>query len=158
MPEKHRSLRLNPERTRELFLSGYNCAESMLLSACEELGIKNEYFPAAGSALGAGLSLTGDICGLATGGLMVIGLLYGRRTPFDSNDRTYYLGTEFLKGFKELRGSKLCLNISGKDLSLDEEYAAFEREKVEEKICAPLLVETVNLLNIILAEMKGSDN
>ena len=130
----------------------------MLLAAGEELGIENEYFSAAASALGAGLSLTGDICGLATGGLMVIGLLSGRRTPFDSNDRTYFLGAKFLKGFKELRGSELCLNISGKDLSKDEDYAAFERENIEEKICAPLLLETVSLLNGILTEMKGSDN
>jgi len=130
----------------------------MLLSACEELGIENECFPAAASALGAGLSLTGDICGLATGGLMVIGLLHGRKSPFDDNDRTYYLGAKFLKGFKELRGSQLCLNISGKDLSKDEDYAAFEKEKVEENICAPLLLETVDLLNRLLAEMKGSDN
>ena len=157
MPEK-RILRINPERTKELFLSGYNCAESMLLSAAEELKIENEYFPAVASALGAGLSLTGDTCGLATGGLMVIGLLYGRRTPSDSSDKTYCLGAEFLKRFKELRGSQFCLNLSGKDLGLEEDYAAYEREKIDENICAPLLIETVHLLNRLLAEMEGSEN
>jgi len=125
----------------------------LLLSASEALGISSEYFPRVASCVGAGLSLNGEVCGVVTGGLMVIGLLTGRIHPSDSNDIAYYYGDLYLQRVKELNGSHLCRNISKTDFTTYEGQLDWETNGIQKNICIPLMKKAVGILNEIIAEI-----
>ena len=56
----------------------YNCCESVLLTLAEYLEIESELIPKIGTAIGAGVSLNGLLCGSISGVAMAIGLKFGR--------------------------------------------------------------------------------
>ena len=146
---------INPDKASAYFASGYNCAESMLLASCDALKISCEYFPRIASCVGAGLSLDGEACGIATGGLLAIGLLTGRVRPEDSNDIAYYYGSLYMEKFRELRGSHLCRDITKTDFTKIEGLNAWTTEKIPENICIPLMREAVEILSSILEEIQA---
>lgn len=149
---------VSDNKVGELFLAGFNCAESMLLAGSEAAGIDCECFPRIASCLGAGLSFTGDVCGIVNGALMVIGLKCGRMNPEDANERAYYFGAKFLEEFKRIKGTHLCREITGLDFNRDEDLIKWEKEILEEKLCVPLIRESVKILNAILSEIEGLED
>lgn len=145
---------IDADKVAELFLAGFNCAESMLLVGSEAAGIDCECFPRIASCLGAGLSFTGDVCGIANGALMLIGLQCGRMKPEDTNEKAYYFGAKFLTEFKQIKGTHHCREITGLDFNWEEDLAKWETEILEEKLCVPLIRESVRILNIIISEIE----
>ena len=124
----------------------------MLLSASEALNIAAEFIPGIASALGAGMCLRGEMCGIANGALMIIGLLYGRRNPEDSNEIAYYAGDQFLDKFHNLKGTFLCSEITGLNFHEDNSDNIWYSE-ILNTTCAPLLVESLKILCEILDEL-----
>jgi len=59
----------------------YNCCESVLLALSEPLGIHSELIPKIGTAIGAGVSLNGLLCGSISSIMILIGAKYGRTNP-----------------------------------------------------------------------------
>src|SRR4030042_1988879 len=59
----------------------YNCCESVLLALAKPLGIDSELIPKIGTAIGAGVSLNGLLCGSVSSVMMLIGAKYGRTIP-----------------------------------------------------------------------------
>jgi len=115
----------------------------------EALDIKADCIPQAASALGAGLSYSGGVCGIVTGGLMIIGLVYGRKNHSDDNSTTYRLGKRYQEEFEKLAGSLNCGAISGCDFNREEDRQYFD-EKIQDQVCLPLLYRAVSILNEIL--------
>lgn len=62
----------------------YNCCESVLLTLAEHLDMDSELIPKIGTAIGAGVSLNGLLCGSISSVAMMIGIKYGRRSPEES--------------------------------------------------------------------------
>jgi C_GCAxxG_C_C family probable redox protein len=69
-------------------------------------------------AFGAGMASSGEMCGAATGALMVIGLAHGRTTPEDvaAKERTSALSRRLWEEFRARRGSLVCRELLGIDL------------------------------------------
>ena len=70
------------------------------------------------AAFGAGISLR-QICGAASGAVMVLGLAHGSFEPTDkaAKEGMYALGREFLERFNNRMGSLDCSDLLGVDLS-----------------------------------------
>ncbi len=62
----------------ERFAGGYHCAPSVFLAFCDELSIGKDLALKAACGLGAGMDRKEEVCGAATGGIMVIGAMYGK--------------------------------------------------------------------------------
>ncbi len=62
----------------ERFTGGYNCAQSVTSAFCDELSIAKDLALKAACGFGAGMGRKGEVCGAVTGGIMVIGALYGK--------------------------------------------------------------------------------
>ena len=62
------------KKIRAIEIPHHNCAQSVLMSFTEKLGIDDETAYKIGACFGAGMKC-GSICGVITGGLMVLGLL-----------------------------------------------------------------------------------
>jgi C_GCAxxG_C_C family probable redox protein len=96
------------------YMKGYgcNCAEAMLKVMAERL----EYDPAwsrLGTVFGSGISGNADLCGLLSGGLIVISLRFGRVDceNKDQKRKAYEIGSEFYRWFMREHGR--CTDIKG---------------------------------------------
>lgn len=54
----------------EKFLSGYNCAQSVLFAYGPELGLDQERALKLATGLGAGMGRRDEVCGAVTGGVL----------------------------------------------------------------------------------------
>ncbi|GBD95663.1 MAG TPA: C_GCAxxG_C_C family protein [Nitrospirae bacterium] len=70
---------------RELFDSGYYCAENVLLAIAESQGIQSDLIPKIATGFCSGISRTCGMCGALSGAIMSLNLLYGRSSP-EEND------------------------------------------------------------------------
>mgnify|MGYP003337579949 CR=1 FL=1 len=98
------------KKAEENFLSGYNCAQSVMLVFCDELNIPKE------TALRMAQSFGGrEMCGTVSGMLMLLGFLKGSTDPKDkaAKDELYRLGQQLVASFKEEHGSYICKELLG---------------------------------------------
>jgi C_GCAxxG_C_C family probable redox protein len=62
------------------------CSESVLLAISELLGVESELIPRIATGFGAGIGRRGEVCGALAGGVMGLGLVYGRSAPGAGED------------------------------------------------------------------------
>jgi len=140
---------ISSERSRDLFLSGLYCAESVLLAIAEDKGIHSELIPMIATGFCSGQARGGGQCGALSGGIMGISLITGRRSPDESVEETYVAVRELIEGFCERFGSTNCMELINCDLSTDEGQAEFIRKNHLET-CAQFCAGTTELALTIL--------
>ncbi len=93
------------------FESGYNCAETIVAGFLSQLGADAGIMRLA-TPFGGGLGGRRDLCGLITGGSIIIGLLFGRDDPRDIDEKTvaYKLVGQYYRWFKTKK-QILCSEI-----------------------------------------------
>ncbi len=102
------------EKAIKYFYSGFNCAEAVIKASLEKWGIKNEEVERAGTVFGRGIGGFGDICGAATGALLIIGIKYGKVVPYENRTECYKKGHEFMKHFEKRLGETECKKLKAK--------------------------------------------
>jgi len=106
-----------PQRSRELFQSGFFCAESVLQAIAESQGIQSNLIPRITTCFCSGISRTGGMCGAVSGAIMGIGLVAGRDSPTESVEPAYTLVQKLIRAFEEQYGSVNCSQLIGCDLA-----------------------------------------
>lgn len=103
------------EMALEKFLAGYNCAQAVLYACGPELGLAGETALKVATGLGAGMARRGEVCGAVTGGILVLGLKYGRGGEQDrsATEQTYQKTLELMARFEKRHGSCLCRVLLG---------------------------------------------
>ena len=76
------------KRARELFRSGYNCAQSVFCAFCEETGMKFEDALKLSSSFGGGMGRLREVCGAVSAMFMIAGIVYLRCKTRDINTLT----------------------------------------------------------------------
>ena len=101
------------EKARELFLEGYNCAQSVACAFDDMTGLDRETSARLASSFGGGMGRMREVCGTVSGGLLVLGLLCGYADPGDQKAKTdhYHLVQEYARRFRELNGSIICREL-----------------------------------------------
>ena len=143
------------EVATEKFLAGYNCAQSVLYAYSDELNLGKETALKRASGLGAGMARRGEICGAVTGGILVIGLKWGRGECDDrsATERTYQKTQDLMAGFEQRHGSCLCRELlQGCDLRTTEGQRHFKEHDLLHKTCLPCVKSVVDLLAGIVNE------
>lgn len=69
------------DTAESLFVSGYNCAQAVLLAYQPELGLDEKSLLRMSSSLGGGMGGMREICGAVNAMFLVIGLKYGPEDP-----------------------------------------------------------------------------
>lgn len=125
----------NPgERAVELFNSGYNCAEAVLLALGERLGLDSVSLPKAAAAFGGGVARHGMLCGALSGGCIAIGLAEGRTGPDMPRDPAYRDAGDLVDEFVACYGAGDCRTLTGVDFRNQAE-AALYRERIHHERC-----------------------
>jgi len=98
----------------------YNCCESVLLSLSEGLGIHYHPIPQLGTAIGAGVSLNGLLCGSISSVLILIGAKYGRSSPEQSPQPVWDIADKYVAAFREKFGAVNCRQLTRLNLKTEE--------------------------------------
>jgi C_GCAxxG_C_C family probable redox protein len=142
----------NAEDAAAMFLQGYNCAQSVLACSGREYGLPRETAVRVAQAFGGGIGRTGNLCGAATGALMVIGLKCFAKDATDlaAKAESNRLAQEFLARFKSRQGSLLCRDIIGCALSTAEGYKFALESGRHQTICPKAIRDAVEIVEELL--------
>ncbi len=125
--------------------SNLYCAESVLLGAAEGLNVESPFIPRIATGFCSGLSRTCGTCGAVNGGIMALGLIFGRDDGETPPDATYEKIQVFLKRFEETYGSCNCRELTGCDLSTEEGHRQYLDKGMWER-CQDLTRKAVSLV------------
>jgi C_GCAxxG_C_C family probable redox protein len=141
------------EVAMEKFLAGYNCAQSVLYAFGPDLGLDGEVSLKLATGLGAGMARQGEVCGAVTGGILALGLKYGRggRQDRSATEETYQKTLELMARFAERHGSCLCRALlEGCDLRTEEGQRYFKEHDLLHKTCLGCVQTAVETLTQII--------
>lgn len=137
------------ERAAQLFLSGSNCAQSVMVAFCDVTGLEPDFAARLSSSFGGGMGRLREVCGAVSGMLMVAGLLYGYDDPGpqDSAKKAHYHLVQDLAGqFREQTGSIICREIL-KNPPTDPDPSPRTAAYYQTRPCARMVVTAARILD-----------
>lgn len=142
------------ERAVELFERRFMCSQAVFAAFAQRFGITEKQALQIGACFGAGMSKA-EVCGACTGALMVLGMRYGQfdENDLDSRAAQSAKAAEFLEEFKRRKGSYICREILGCDISTDEGRSFARSNGLYGRYCT----EMVRTAAQIVSEMLGGD-
>jgi C_GCAxxG_C_C family probable redox protein len=144
----------NQKKAADLFAEGFSCSQSVLAAHAQQLDVPLETALRLSAAFGGGMGRHGEVCGAATGALMVIGLASGHIAAEDKEgkERTYGLANQFLQEFDSRNGSIYCPELLGCRLDTPEGQAQAREQALFSTICPRLVAGASELLAEMLSE------
>ena len=137
----------------ELFLKGYNCAQSVMVAFCDVTGMEEDFAARMASSFGGGMGRMREVCGAVSGMLMVTSLLYGYETPGDdvSKKELYTIVQELSGKFREEVGSIVCREIL-KNPPSDPAPSPRTEEYYKQRPCARMVYLAAHILDRYIEE------
>lgn len=128
-------------------MQGFLCSESVLLALSRCLNVTNDQIPRIATGFGAGIGRAGEVCGALSGGVMGLGLRFGRSTVEEEQGerRPYWFARELVTRFRERFGCLRCRDLIGLDLSREEDAITYQEQKVWERRCREYIMTATSL-------------
>lgn len=109
-------------KAKELFLSGYNCAQAVFIAFSDLVGMDEKSAAKLASSFGGGMGRMREVCGAVSAMFMVAGVLYGYDDPKAKEEKMehYELIQHLAEEFKKETGTIICrelLSDDGRDSS-----------------------------------------
>jgi len=140
------------EMAVNVFNNGFNCAQAVLTSHCEEYGLSNDIAKKISCGFGGGMGHSNEVCGAVSGAIMLIGLKYGKNKESDNEakDKTYSFVKNFINAFIKEYGTINCTELLKYDLSKEDEMLNARESGIFKKVCPLLVKRSVELVEDIL--------
>ena len=103
----------------QLFNSGYNCAQAVVLAFKDELNLDEKTLSSISSSFGGGISRLREVCGCVSAMAMILGLLYGDYNVNDVNEKAAHyaliqkLSLKFKEEFNTINCAELLNKVKG---------------------------------------------
>jgi len=136
------------------FLEGYNCAQSVAYSFCDDLQLDQELALKIACGFGAGMGRKQEVCGAVTGGIIVIGARYGRGDKDDRavTEATYQKTRDLIDQFSKQTGAFICRDLlGGCDLASEEGQRYFQENDLLNRVCKPCIENVVEILDKVIS-------
>ena len=146
-------MKTKSETAAEKFLEGYNCAQAVIYPFCGDLQIDENIALKMACGFGGGMGKKQEVCGAVTGGIIVIGLKYGRgkNDEIASTELTYANTRELMEKFSEKHGSFVCLKLlNGCEIATEEGWKYFVENDLKTRICLEYVQSVVEILETII--------
>ncbi len=133
----------------QCFDQGFNCAQAVFSTYCEQLGVDKKTALKISCGFGAGMGRLGETCGAVSGAYLLIGLKHGKCDKDDtqSKEKTYELVQAFNSRFKQRNGTTICRELIKADfLTGDQQLAAAQVKAV----CPGLVRDACEIVEEIL--------
>ena len=145
----------------KMFSRGYNCAQAVLYAFCEDVGIDRNTALKLASGFGGGMGRAGEVCGAITGGILVLGLKYGRgegqsewKTEF-----TYEKTSDLMNKFTEIHGTVICRELLGvENLEFKKAQKRLMWYGLYKKVCIPAVKTVVEVIERLLRQQNSLEN
>lgn len=138
----------------ELFLSGKNCAQAVVLAFGDVTGLDEKTAARFSSSFGGGIGRMREVCGAVSGMMMVLGLLYGYEEAGekDCNKKALYKDVQLLADkFRQEVGSIICREIL-KNPPSDPNPTPRTAEFYKQRPCARMVMTAARILDEYIAE------
>ena len=135
------------------FLAGYNCAQAVLYSFCDDLHFDKDTGLRLACGFGAGMARRQEVCGAITGGIIAIGLKHGRGEGQDRavTEESYRRVQELMASFETKHGTCNCrVLLKGCDLNTPDGKRDFKANDLSNKTCKGCVTTVVESLEAIL--------
>jgi len=128
----------------------------MLASFAGDYGMDRDTALKVASAFGGGFGRLGHTCGAITGGMMVLGLKFGKYRPDDdpAREKTYALVREFTERFRARHHTTLCRELIECDISTPEGVQSAKDRQLFTGLCPKYVRTAVELLEQLLQETR----
>jgi C_GCAxxG_C_C family probable redox protein len=150
-----RKMKSKTEIAISKLLDGYNCAQSVLYSFCDDLRFDKNTALKLACGFGAGMGRKQEVCGAVTGGIIVIGAKYGsdEKANITSKETTYKKTRGLMDRFAEKHGSFICRRLlNGCELTAEEGQKQYKEKDMLNKICKPCVQSAVEILESIILD------
>lgn len=141
------------EKALLFFDNKFHCSQAILAAFADECGLTEQQALKLGACLGTGMR-KGEVCGAVTGGLMVLGSLYGQCDTLDIKSRSIAneVNDKMIALFVEISGSYICNDLLKCDISTKEgvEYAL--KNDLFTVFCPNMVANAVDVLEQIIIE------
>ena len=142
-------------RAVALFGRGYMCSQAVFAAFSEQFGITEKQALQIGGCFGGGMN-KGEVCGACTGALMALGMKYGQ---VDLNDMESRMAenakaVQFLEEFKKRKGSYICRELLGCDISTEAGRVAAVENGLFGKLCPEMVRTAAKIVAEMLAESE----
>lgn len=138
----------------DLFLEGYNCAQSVFLAFSDVTGFDKETALRISSSFGGGMGRMREVCGALSGAFMVAGVLWGYTELNDEKKKEHYaLIQEIAQRFKEKYGTIICRDLL-KDVESDMAPTPSPRDAVyyKKRPCLHMVESAAAILDDLINE------
>lgn len=146
------------KRTYTTEIACHGCSQVIVQTFLDVFGEDNPAVSMASSPFAAGMALTGNTCGALIGGLMVLGMVFGRRDVHEGMEGIL-AGIKplrrMIRTFEEKRGGKIaCREITGTDLADPKKAEAYFGSGGLER-CARMMAEVSGYVGRVLYEERA---
>ncbi len=133
---------------------GFLCSEAVLLALSESLEVSSELIPRIATGFGAGVGRRGEVCGALSGGVMGLGIRFGRSSPEEGRGerRPYWFASELTDLFGESLGCVRCMDLLGLDLSDPGDLQAYRERGMWGTRCREIIATATGLAYDVLAK------
>lgn len=113
--EEHKMADDRVQKAVELFMSGYNCSQSVVAAFADEYGFTKEQALRMSASFGGGIGRMRETCGAACGMFLLAGLATGATEATDREGKAanYAVVQELAAEFKRRNGSLICRELLG---------------------------------------------
>ena len=130
------------------------CSESVLLATCEEFGVEidENIIPKIAYGFAGGIGNTGAVCGAVAGAVMAIGLIKDRGETMEGMLSTLGLAAEFRKRFEAEMNTISCRELTGLDLTAQEDIEQLMNSDIPQTVCFPAVAAAHRIVTELLRE------
>ncbi len=146
-------------KAEKLFLSGYNCAQSVFAAFADIMDMDEKQALKISSSFGGGMGRMREVCGTCSAIFMVLGALEGYTEPNNSEikSRHYEKVQKLAAKFKEKHGTIICRELL-KDLKPDDSPFSPPRDSTfyTSRPCVKFVISAAEILDSYLGECTNS--
>lgn len=145
------------ERAKELFRSGYNCSQSVVLAYADIIGLEPTLAATISAPFGGGMGRLREVCGAVSGMTMIAGMLAPSPTCDNAvaKRKNYALVQHFAERFRTENGAIVCRTLLGLDREKDEPTPSPRTDEYYRKRpCAELVGDAARIVGEYLAERE----
>ena len=142
-------------KAEKYFCSNFNCSQAVFTTFATELGMDEELALKISTQFGGG-ARKGEMCGAVSGALMALGLKYGHCNSEDMEEkgRAYKISEDFMNRFIAEKGTVVCRELLGYDLSKTEDMEKIKEWNLFKTTCPEMIRCATEIVDEMLNELQ----
>ena len=140
----------------EKYKGEYNCAQAIITTYTNEIGLDEDVAKNLTSAFGAGINYRGEMCGAVSAALLTIGLKLKSLNEFEELKKEFVklFSDEFIKQFTKRNKAVTCNELLNIDISNPKDLNMARETNLFDGICPGLVRSSAEILENILCDIK----